>query len=200
MIKEAMIFSGGLGVGAFAARAVLKKKYERIAQEEIDSVKEHFSRKTEKLIINNEAVDSRPIPGYTKAEVATSGYLEVLKDSGYVPEKENNARAPYIISPYEFGEDEEYAKVTLTLYSDGVLTDEDDTPFDCELVGKENLRRFGEYADDALYIRNEDGLVDYEILRCESTYEELLESRPPLPVTDADGRTIVYEEGEGSEE
>ena len=59
---------------------------------------------------------------------------------------------PYVISPDEFSENNEYETESLTYYSDGVLTDEYDNPIeDIErLVGSDALTHFGEYEDDSV--------------------------------------------------
>ena len=75
---------------------------------------------------------------------------------------------PYVISPDIFGDNPDYNKVSLTLYSDGVLTDEDDHVINPgridDLIGEESLEHFGEYEEDSVFVRNEARMTDYEIL------------------------------------
>ena len=61
---------------------------------------------------------------------------------------------PYVISPEEFGEYEEYEKISLTYYGDQVLADENDELVeDVEgAVGFESLTHFGEYEDDSVFV------------------------------------------------
>ena len=49
IVKSAVIFTAGVSIGATVAWSFLKAKYARIAQEEIDSVKEIYSAKESKI-------------------------------------------------------------------------------------------------------------------------------------------------------
>ena len=84
------------------------------------------------------------------------------------------ARGPYVISPYDFGEIEGYSLIELTYYADGILEDEEYnvvTDVD-ELVGQDSLYSFGEYEDDAVFVRNERLRADFQILKDYRTYVE----------------------------
>ena len=87
-----------------------------------------------------------------------------------------------MISPDEFGELPEYDKVSLTYYSDKVLTDENMKPMSTDdierTVGSESLKHFGEYEDDSVFVRNDLLKVDYEILLDENRYSDLLTDNP----------------------
>lgn len=80
--------------------------------------------------------------------------------------REGAAEEPYTISPEVFGEEEGYEQETLTYYADGILTDDMDNPIESidKMVGLDSLDKFGEYEDDAVYVRNEQYKCDYEIL------------------------------------
>ena len=54
---------------------------------------------------------------------------------------------PYVISPEEFGEFEDYERISLSYYADQVLADEDDEKVDDvdNVVGLESLTHFGEF-------------------------------------------------------
>jgi hypothetical protein len=89
-------------------------------------------------------------------------------------------KKPYVISPYDFGEIDEYRKIDLTYYADGVVEDEDGeivTEID-ELLGEGSLNTFGEYEDDAVFVRNERLMTDFEILRDYRTYKEATGNSP----------------------
>ena len=45
IIKSALIFAAGAATGSVASWCLLKKKYEQFAQEQIDSVKEVYSKR-----------------------------------------------------------------------------------------------------------------------------------------------------------
>ena len=84
------------------------------------------------------------------------------------------AEKPYVISPYDFGELDGYNQIELTYYADGTLEDDEGniiTDVD-ELVGQDSLFTFGEYEEDAVFVRNERLETDFQILKDYRTYEE----------------------------
>lgn len=175
-ITNLFIFAAGAAIGSAVTWKILKTKYERLAQEEIDSVKEVFSRRAKQT---DELADN----------VDQDRYENILKDEGYVQssdieEKEvpSKMRAvkPYVITPEEFGDQDGYDISTLTYYSDGVLTDDfDEVIEDIEgLVGEDSLEHFGEYEDDSVFVRNDISRTDYEILRDERSYSEVVGTSP----------------------
>lgn len=85
------------------------------------------------------------------------------------------ADRPYIISPEEFGENPYYDTISLTYYSDKVLTDEDDIEIEDVdgLIGEDSLNHFGEYEDDSVFVRNDELQTDYEILLDERAYYDI---------------------------
>lgn len=87
---------------------------------------------------------------------------------------------PYVISPEEFGEFEEYEKISLTYYADQVLTDENNEEVDDveEIVGEESLTHFGEYEDDSVFVRNDRLKCDYEILLDQRNYSDVTKTMP----------------------
>lgn len=87
---------------------------------------------------------------------------------------------PYVIPPEDFGEFEDYEKISLTYYSDGVLTDENDEIMDDveDSVGEDSLNHFGEYEDDSVFVRNDRKKCDYEILLDLRKYEDVVKTLP----------------------
>lgn len=156
-----LAFAIGAAVGSVVTWAVLKTRYEARIQEEVNSVKETFSRVHNKAIESNAPVDPD----------------EMLSDLGYIneeKEEDDMAEGPYVISPDEFGE-KDYNMVTLTYYNDRVLADRFEERIENpeELVGDEALGSFGEYEDDAVYVRNDALKTDYEILLDMRDYSEV---------------------------
>ena len=85
---------------------------------------------------------------------------------------------PYVISPEELGDMDDYEVVSITAYNDGFLAyDGRNTILDTEeielKIGKENLDRMGEYEEDAVHVRNDDEKIDYEIIRSYENYCDL---------------------------
>lgn len=172
-IKSIMIFAIGASAGAIVTWKLIKDKYKKIAQEEIDSVKEvYFTKKAEN---KNPSVDNKAIKDYSKL-TADLGYTSTETKKEVKEEKPLNK--PYIISPDEFGENE-YDIVSLNYYADGVLADDFDVIIDDveSTVGTDSLTHFGEYEDDSVFVRNDELKIDYEILRDTRKFEEVANKR-----------------------
>lgn len=92
---------------------------------------------------------------------------------------ETSGEIPYVISPDEFDELDGYTPISLTYFTDGVLADENGIIIDDveEIVG-DGLNHFGEYDDDAVYVRNDAKRCDYEILKDERKYAEFRKTLP----------------------
>lgn len=89
---------------------------------------------------------------------------------------------PFVIPPEQFGEFEDYGKITLTYYSDHILVDENDEMIeDVEgCVGFDSLNHFGEYEDDSVHVQNDRLKTYYEILMDNRRYTDVLKSKPYL--------------------
>lgn len=191
MDNKAWFMIGGFVLGAISGGTVTyfitKKKFEERAQKEIDSVKEYFTVpkvELKKDDIAKEPIDEKKdvIAEQAVKRPSLTEYAKKLKDGGYVnysdknvnPEKDEKIESsmkPEVIDPNEYGDDETYDQVSLTLYSDGVLADEDDTILNInEVIGEGNLDRMGEYEDDALHVKNNVRKVYYEVLADERSY------------------------------
>ena len=98
---------------------------------------------------------------------------------------EQKKMLPYIISPDIFGdrEDEDYEMITLKYYEgDDVITDEDDNVLEgvTSIIGDDVIQHFGEYEDDTVFIRNDILKCDYEVLRIDESYSDVLDRKPWL--------------------
>lgn len=189
-LTKLFVFLTGAAVGAGVTWKILKTKYEKLAQEEIDSVKEVFSKRYAKNEDDVETIASAETSDTTSTEEDTGpslrDYAVELAKNGYTnysditaEEKGNtplvSEDGPYVISPEEFGSLEDYETISLTYYSDGVLADDLDYRVDNvdELIGIEALSRFGEYEDDSVFVRNDEHKVDYEILMDTRKYADV---------------------------
>ena len=199
-----VMFIIGAAIGSAVTWKLVKTKYEQIAQEEIDSVKETFS-KLEKQAENYSPDDTTIVKNFTDDNVNDDAmqkdYESILKDHKYLnidedrnDEDRSNSytkytlektrkedldmeyNRPYVISPEEFDDNDEYNVISLTYYADGVLTDDMDEPIDPEdiddLVGKDFADHFGEYEENSIFVRNDAMQTDYEILRDLQRYNE----------------------------
>lgn len=204
MFKNILLLASGAAIGSLVTWKLVKTKYEQLAQEEINSMKEVYSKRSEEAE-NESDSDETPVDpevARAKAEEAkdkpsVSEYAARIQKHGYVnysdpasineedaEEEEQKGEdtevlAPYVISPEESG-NEGYDIVSLTYYADKVLADENDELIENvdELVGFESLSHFGEYEDDSVYVRNDRLGIDYEILLDQRTYAEARKGRP----------------------
>ena len=177
-------FVAGAVVGGITTWQYTKKKYEQIAQEEIDSVKEVFKT------INEEKRSIRDWSEYEddgeeddeneeQHRANVTSYKNLLVSNGYSnpsPSTQIPVDRAYVIKPDEFGEFEDYETISLFYTEDGVLLDDryervDDPDF---TISMESLDHIGDYADDCVYVRNDRLKADYEILVEERTYSEIL--------------------------
>lgn len=201
---KVIIFIGGVAAGSFVTWRLLKEKYIRQTQEEINEVREHYRKKKESeevTVDSNGATETNEKPDLITyaAKLTKNGYIDytnpksLVKATGdtidAVIQKTNEEsldpvilndpsyKPPYIISPEDFAIDDEYTIVNLNYYIDGVLTDEDDNIVENvdDVVGLENLNHMGEYEDDALHIRNENYKCEYEILLSRRLYHDTTE-------------------------
>ena len=188
-------FIAGAAIGSVVTWQFTKKKYEQIAQEEIDDVKEHFSKKFKHVDpIDEPEKPETPVHTVIEEKPDIMEYARKLNSTGYTnyskSEEEKYDRKikdpsipgeePYIISPDEFGENDDYMQHSLIYYADGVLCDDSDHRLDDDdpivLMHPEN--HFGEYEEDSVFIRCDARKADYEILRSLKTYEELIAEYP----------------------
>lgn len=190
-IKGLITFAIGIVIGSYAAWYYTKTKYEEILQEEIDSVKAAFF---DKIKVVNDISEAKDLKKETIVAVKVENkeadeYAENLKKYGYVGADmcgaEKNSVAPYIIAPEEFGEYEDYEKISLTYYGDGILADDNNEMVDDvdEVVGIDFFSHFGEYEDDSVFVRNDIKKSDYEILLDHRKYSDVIKDKPYLRVT-----------------
>ena len=190
-----LAFVAGAAIGSVITWKLVKDKYEQIAQEEIDSVKDTFRNRTKETEPNSEESEDetetesgrRNKKNLEKPDIFA--YASKINDMGYrnysgisqdkADEEDEEEREemdePYIISPEEFGELDGYEKITLYHYSDGVLTDDDNEPVEdvTNTVGDDYVDHFGEYEDDSVFVRNDRLKCDYEILLDEDKYSDV---------------------------
>lgn len=155
-VKYFASFLFGTAVGVAVSWKILKTKYEQIAQEEIDSVKEVFSKRNKETaeFLNDAAKTLSEIKEEIDEEPSEKSdgiidYSCMCRDFGYISENKEKKGGdymndyPYVISPDEFDEIG-YNTVSLTYYADGVLTDECNDPIEDvdEIIGEDSLNLF----------------------------------------------------------
>lgn len=190
-IKKILIFASGLVIGSAVTWKLVKGKYEEIANEEIQSIREYYNQKEtsrDEKLIEAETVEvetNKPNIMEYAAKLENERYVSYSDISKEDPEPEEENKddnedsvsdKPYVISPDEFGEFEDYDTINLTYYSNGIVTDDFDEKMTNDeveaAIGWMNLTKMGEYEPDALHVRNEIRKVDYEILQVTDEYLE----------------------------
>ena len=195
-LSNVFIFAAGASIGSAVTWKILKTKYEQLAKEEIESVKEVFSRRNEvdrdvEIDDDSEYIvyeESDAVSDELKKavdEIAHSegytNYSDLIKNKKTSEVKPvSNKKKPYVISPDEFDELDGYEVISLTYFADGVLTDDHNEPVeDVEgTVGRDSLNTFGDYEPDSVFVRNEELRVDYEILADVRKYSDVVGSDP----------------------
>lgn len=192
------VFFAGAAIGSATTWYFTKQKYKKRADEEIESVIRVFSNKgkveesdeEEDIDVSSDEEEKIAAANRAKDKPSVAEYAKMLSKESYTnysssekkEDKKEDEKAPYVISPDEFGENDDYDRISLTYYSDHVLTYEnDDILEDVESsVGFESLSHFGEYEDDSVFVRNDRLKVDYEILLDQRRYSDVLEDKPYL--------------------
>lgn len=178
IFKGLCIFAAGALVGATVAAKAVRERYHQEAEEEIAEMREYYREKMEKTEEPEQVTEE-------EKEETENEYKEIVKEKGYTnytqyndtkPEEKiddvEDEWEPCIIDVEEFGEDPSYDTATLTYFKDGVLADEVDEVMDPKIVGEENLKIFDEFGARAIYVRNEEHMIDFEIIRDEYPYSE----------------------------
>ena len=166
-----IIFLMGAVFGTAFTRTYFKTVYEKQANEEIASVKERFSNAQKSDKVN----DEEPLRKATFI-IGDSSYSDNTEDKSASTETEENS--PYIITPDEFGEKDGYSLISLTYYADGILADDENYIIENmkENVGFDWINYFGNYEDDAIFVRNDEKECDYEILFDRRDYTDVVRS------------------------
>lgn len=168
----------GGAIGFVSGYFLSKNKYLEIADKEIASVKKvyenHFNKHSEvsssdpvKKIESEQTVNPDK-EQYENYAGMYGGGKTVDKPVSTIPTPKKTKpqkHTPHVISPEEY-RDSEYPVETLIYYFDKVLADSDGNVIHNvnEVIGPEALSTFGRYEDDAVYVRDDDKRIDYEII------------------------------------
>ena len=194
-MKNLLCFVAGAAIGSVVTWKLIEKKYKDLADEEIESVIETFKNRKPRITKDNvketveKVINKYKEPREIVEDIVTAERYSIENEeeideddeSNYTVNVDNDDEVitPYVITPEEFGEYNEYGTKTLTYYADNVLTDEIDNPITSEemitMIGPDALDHFGEYEDDSVYIRDEMNEMDYEILKSEKKFSEIPE-------------------------
>lgn len=196
-LNRVIIFAAGAVIGSLVAWKLTKTKYEKIMIEEEQSLREYYNKKTkvyedsantlhdyyndrlkeidekEKKMEEDKKTEESKIVNDLRER-----YAEVLKDHKYSidePCYDGGQDRPYVVTPEEFGNADEYDIISLNYYADGIVSDDwGNKTEDLEAtIGEDFASHYGEYEEDAVYIRNDRLKVEYEVLKSLSKYSEM---------------------------
>ena len=176
LLIKGMIFLAGGAIGSVVTWKLVKIKYEKFANEEIDSMREYYYNKKD-----NQS-EEETVKEDSEEEMSISDIRKKLEKMKYATESEIEKEdeeymgGPEVIPPEETWE-QDYPTITLTYYAeDDVLADEQDNILDDieQLVGVDFREHFGEYEDDCVFVKNPEMKVYYEILRVYERHPDLI--------------------------
>lgn len=176
----------GAGIGVAGTYSYFKDKYEKLAEKDFNSrrVFDEDKKDESEEPVAEKTADSRTVDKPSIAEYAArlqkEGYVNYSDMQDKKQKQEIGVDKPYVIQPSDFGEFDDYEKISLTYTADGVLLDDMNEIVDDieETVGEDSLEHFGEYEDDSVYVRNDAKKCDYEILLDQRNYQEIFETHP----------------------
>lgn len=190
LIKGSLLFGAGFAIGAFGMYLYRKRKFDDNLDSMAKQIKKDMEEEQKKNISYNyikpeeqskaqelaKAAENKPsITNYTKMY---SGETIEVDESSYEIKEKNDISLKVISEDqlYE-GDGINYAGQTLILYADGVLTNADNEPVKVkETIGDDFLARFyGSEEEDRIFVRNDETLTDYEIVKSSETYASKLQ-------------------------
>lgn len=182
MVKDLLIFAGGVLLGSAATYLIVKKKYEKTSQDEIEEIRNIYFEKCRRVDGIRKMEDEKET---LKNTVLTSGYTseEEFEETDDKEEEEDDQEAewekeriapvehpqdPYTITPHQFAYDNRhYEKLTLLYYpsEEALVSEETQEEEDVNMtIGEESLKKFGEFDEDVAYVRNDRVGIDYEVI------------------------------------
>lgn len=173
--------AAGGAIGYFVASGMEKKKYEKLMQEEGESL-----RATLHKLSKEKKAPEPELPEAPAEKQDEAAETESLRKDAKAAMKRYSAfdSEPYQIRPEVFGEFEDYETITLYYTADDILLDDQYQQMSedeiANSVGDVSLCELVEDHMDAIYVRNERRNIDYEVLSDERTYQELAAQQPHI--------------------
>lgn len=137
----------GAGIGVAGTYSYFKDKYEKLAEKDFNSrrVFDEDKKDESEEPVAEKTADSRTVDKPSIAEYAArlqkEGYVNYSDMQDKKQKQEIGVDKPYVIQPSDFGEFDDYEKISLTYTADGVLLDDMNEIVDDieETVGEDSL-------------------------------------------------------------
>lgn len=176
-------FAIGAAAGVAASAFYFKKKYEAIADEEIENVREVYRRSSvPKQTVEPEADISEDTEESTEPEADQEmvrqyyNYTNLYTNKGFEGIRKIDNGDPILIDELEFGAYPEYTEFELTYYADGKLVDDmDELVDDVEEIIGDALDHFDD--EMIIYVQNDRTQSYYEIIKDTRRYSDVMEDR-----------------------
>lgn len=195
ILTNALMFATGAAVGSLVTWKIVKNKYERLIQDEVDAFKEDYNRcmrgysETDAQNKDTQGEDEEDEEDEDPVMTMYRDLARMYDQPGDKAENDGEGagdeevpyiNGPCVITPEDFADgDYDHELHSLTYYSDGVLADDWLVQLDIdETIGEDSLEHFGDYVDDIVHVRNERLKSDYEVARDPRTYAEMIENAP----------------------
>ena len=185
-MKNVLIFVAGAATGAFVTYKFVAKYYKDESDKEIQSVidtfnerknnlREEIKKENEMKVEKENKTNKKEDKEQNATIIHTENYGSVDVETAaeqLINMSPEDAANFIIIHPNDYGDQDDYELKSWLLWSDGVLTDDNDEIIEnpSEFIG-DALSHFGDYEDDSVYVRNRADKIDYEILKTEREYE-----------------------------
>lgn len=198
-MKQVLIFAGGFVTGAGLMYILLKNQFEEDLQTEIEDVRRAYGEAIDRIFDgkredttgaeedDDPTIEKSSITdnddykgkvnyyGYDKITVEESeDSSDVDPETEFPQDDEPEEDKPYVITAGQFAREyPQFDKVTLEYYEyNGILVSEETDAIENieETIGKDALKRIGEYEPDVVYVRNERLETDYEVCRIHSDF------------------------------
>lgn len=163
ILENVLVFMVGGTIGSIVTWKLVKTKYEKRADEEIQSIREYYEE------------EIRESKKEKEEDMSLDEIRERVNKREEVKEESKKVLKPKIVAPEELWE-RDYPTISLTYYvGDGVLADESDKEIInvSDLVPEDFAEHFGEYEDDSVFVRNDELKVYYEILKDLGNFSEI---------------------------
>lgn len=194
-MNKLLIFLGGAAVGGLTATIYFKRKidsleeeYQKIATDAYNKYVGEFNssvKNVDEIEVNYshgdkdiQIISDIPNTGYTTGiDIGNDEdkYTEIVKEYNNQEENETEDNImPYIITPEEYGDDDDYDTKVLTAFTDKVVLDEDNCMVDIEYFGDVINKKIysKKNKDTSIFVRDENEKVDYEIIKEGISFEE----------------------------